>query len=64
MLALLDGLKFLFATDNSLLTGLRSFGLNTVNSIPIIKSGIMQHAMGLEGDLPACARQPLYPEMN
>ncbi len=62
MLILLDTLKLLFETDNSLLTNMRGFGLNTVNSIPWIKSRIMQQAMGLEGDLPASARSPMYAE--
>ena len=64
MLILLDTLKLLFQTDNSYVTNLRSFGLNTVNSIPYLKSRIMQHAMGLEGDLPASALQSLYAETN
>lgn len=64
MQLLLDSLKLLFETDNRLLINLRSFGLNTVNSIPWLKSRIMRHAMGLEGDLPACASQSLYPEIS
>lgn len=60
----LDGIKTVFASRNNALVNLRRFGLDTVNSIPWIKSAIMHHAMGLEGDLPATAKRPLYPEMT
>lgn len=59
----LDGIKTLFASRNNAIVNLRRFGLDTVNSIPWIKSAIMQHAMGLEGDLPATAKRPMHPEM-
>jgi 2-octaprenylphenol hydroxylase len=59
----LDGIRTLFASQNNALVKLRSFGLDTLNSIPWIKSGIMLHAMGREGNLPAVAKRPMYPEM-
>jgi len=62
MLVILDALKYLFAADNSLLINLRGYGLNTVNSIPCLKSRIMRQAMGLEGDLPDCALPLPYAE--
>jgi 2-octaprenylphenol hydroxylase len=63
MLVFLDALKYLFAADNSLLINLRGYGLNTVNSIPCLKSRIMRHAMGLEGELPRSAMPLPYAEI-
>lgn len=59
----LNGLKRLFESENDLLIHLRTFGLNAFDSIPALKSAIMRQAMGLEGDLPAIAKQPVYSEM-
>lgn len=63
MLVFLDALKYLFAADNSLFINLRGYGLNTVNSIPCLKSRIMRHAMGLEAELPGCAMPLPYAEI-
>ena len=62
MLVLLDSLKWLFHTNQGWLNNLRGLGLDTVNSIPWIKSRIMHQAMGLEGDLPASAILSQYSE--
>lgn len=63
MQIVLDLLKTLFESDHTLVTNLRGFGLDALDSITSIKSAIMRQAMGLEGDLPATARHPLYAEM-
>lgn len=64
MMMILDGLKYLFGQDNSLVRNLRGIGLNTVNSAPWVKNLIMKHAMGREGDLPTVVRQPFSIEMR
>lgn len=60
----LNSLKLLFESELSLLVRLRGSGMNAFDSIPALKSAIMRQAMGLEGDLPRMARQPVDPEMN
>lgn len=55
----LNALKHLFESDLSLLVHLRGSGMNLFDSIPALKSAIMRQAMGLEGDLPDIARQPV-----
>lgn len=56
MLAMVDGLKKLFADEGKLLTHMRSMGLNLTNNCMPIKNYFMQRAMGLTGDLPQLGR--------
>ncbi len=57
MMYLLDGLKHLFENQFQSVQWLRNFGLDTVDSLPVVKHAILKRAMGLEGDLPAVARR-------
>jgi 2-polyprenyl-6-methoxyphenol hydroxylase-like FAD-dependent oxidoreductase len=41
-----DGLERLFATDFEPLRVVRNLGLNLVNKLPVIKRGLMAHALG------------------
>lgn len=56
MMFSMSGFKNLFGSENSLITKIRSFGLNLVQKSNIAKSLLMQRAMGFEGDLPSIAR--------
>jgi len=53
---LIDGLKQLFENQLQSVQWLRNFGLDTVDSFPIVKHAILKLAMGLKGDLPKFAR--------
>ena len=57
MMYLLDGLKHLFENQFQSVQWLRNFGLDTVDSLPVVKHAILKRAMGLETDLPAVARR-------
>jgi 2-polyprenylphenol 6-hydroxylase len=48
----MDGLERLFASNNPLVTQLRSAGLNAVGNIPFVKRQLIERAMGLSGDVP------------
>ena len=54
--AVTDGLNRLFSNSLPPLRAMREFGLATVNRLPPLKRVLMQHAMGLVGDLPRLAR--------
>lgn len=56
MMFSMSGFKNLFGSEDSLITKIRSFGLNLVQKSNIAKSLLMQRAMGFEGDLPSIAR--------
>lgn len=55
MLAM-DGFKRLFGADLALLRWARNAGLNLTDAAVPVKHLIVQHAMGLRGDLPRAAR--------
>lgn len=47
MLATMQGLKDLFATDNPLKKFIRGIGLSAVDKLPILKDGLIKQALGL-----------------
>ena len=53
---LMDGFKHLFENQYQPVQWLRNFGLDMVDSLPLLKHIIMKRAMGLNGDLPQFAR--------
>ena len=53
---LMDGFKHLFENQYQLVQWARNFGLDLVDSLPLLKHSIMRRAMGLTGDLPQYAR--------
>jgi 2-octaprenylphenol hydroxylase len=48
----LDGLERLFAGGNSLTAAIRSAGMGALDKIPVVKSRLARHALGLAGDVP------------
>ena len=56
MMYSMSGFKNLFSNEQTLLSTVRNFGLNVVNSMGPVKHKFMRHAMGLEGDLPEIAK--------
>jgi len=56
MLAGVDMLKKLFASEKPSILGLRSLGLNIVNSMPWLKNIFTRHAVGDRDGLPRIAR--------
>lgn len=54
---LLDGFKHLFESQLQSVQWLRNFGLDTLDSLPVVKHAILRRAMGLKGDLPEYARR-------
>jgi 2-octaprenylphenol hydroxylase len=56
MIATMEGFKRIFAGDNPLKKLVRDVGLSAVNKLPKAKEGIIQQAMGLDGELPKLAR--------
>ena len=48
----MDGLERLFASNHSLVSQLRSAGLNVVGKMPFVKRQLIERAMGLSGDVP------------
>ena len=55
MLKVMDGFKHLFSNRSDLLTWTRNMGLSLTNTVEPLKYMIMQHAMGLKGNLPRLA---------
>jgi 2-polyprenylphenol 6-hydroxylase len=53
---LMDSFKHLFENQHQSVQWLRNFGLDTVDSLPVVKHAILKRAMGLTGDLPESAR--------
>ncbi len=62
MMSAMDGINLLFSNANPLLGQVRSRGLDAVNRAGILRQLFMRHAMGLDGDLPALARELQVPE--
>jgi len=56
MLGALDGLQRLFSARLPPVSLVRNLGLRMTNSLGPVKHFLARQAMGLEGDLPACAR--------
>lgn len=56
MLGAMDGFKRLFGSDNDVVRGLRNFGLEITDNVPVLKNRVMQYAAGLRGDLPKLMR--------
>lgn len=56
MLKTMDGFKQLFGSHSTLLTLARNIGLDLTDSVTPLKRLIVQHAMGLTGDLPRLAQ--------
>ena len=52
----MDSFKHLFENQHQSVQWLRNFGLDTVDSLPIVKHAILKRAMGLTGDLPETVR--------
>lgn len=52
MLNSMDGFHLLFANDNKALSGLRNFGLSLTNRITPVKSKLIEHAMGMDRNIP------------
>ena len=59
VLATLDGLYYLFSTDNPLVTTLRGLGLDFTDRIRPLKNVFIRRATGLTGDLPRMAKPPV-----
>mgnify|MGYP000451089930 FL=1 len=56
MVAAMEGFKRLFAGDNPFKKLLRDTGLSLANKSTMTKQKIIQHAMGVEGELPELAK--------
>ena len=56
MMMVFEGFKYLFENQLIPVPQLRNMGLNVVNNNSYMKHFFMRRAMGLVGDLPACAR--------
>jgi len=56
MIALMDGLKRLFASQSPVIGRLRNDGLNLTNRIDPVKKLLIRQAMGIGGDLPVMAK--------
>lgn len=59
MMSAMEGFKRLFGSDIPPLRIVRNLGMSLCNRHSLIKHGIMQRAMGLDGDLPALAQPGL-----
>jgi 2-octaprenylphenol hydroxylase len=59
MVAAMEGFKRLFAGDQAVKKLIRDTGLSLANHLPFAKQKIIQHAMGLEGELPELAKTRL-----
>jgi 2-octaprenylphenol hydroxylase len=55
MLATVEALKHLFASEHKLIQYLRSAGLNMTNRVTFLKHFITSYALGKRGDLPKMA---------
>jgi len=58
MIAAMEGFKRLFAGDQAIKKLIRDTGLSLANHSSFTKQKIIQHAMGLEGELPELAKTP------
>ncbi|MFN7096304.1 MAG: UbiH/UbiF/VisC/COQ6 family ubiquinone biosynthesis hydroxylase [Gammaproteobacteria bacterium] len=57
MIKMMDGFKRLFSNTNPLLITARNYGLNATDSLPWLKTMLMQHAMGNQIETPVLARE-------
>ena len=57
MVAAMEGFKRLFAGNQPIKKLIRDTGLSLANYSSITKQTIIQHAMGLEGELPDLAKE-------
>ena len=56
VLQVMDGFHALFGSEDLTITGLRGMGLKLTDQAPLLKNALMQHAIGLAGDIPRLAR--------
>jgi 2-polyprenyl-6-methoxyphenol hydroxylase-like FAD-dependent oxidoreductase len=56
MLAFVEGLKHLFASDKKSLQHIRHLGLTMTNHFSFIKNALASYAVGHHGDLPKLAK--------
>jgi 2-octaprenylphenol hydroxylase len=56
VLQVMDGFHALFGSEDLTITGLRGMGLKLTDQAPLLKNALMQHAIGLAGDIPQLAR--------
>ena len=56
MVSAMEGFKRLFAGDQPIKKFIRDAGLSLANHSSLTKQKIIQHAMGLEGELPELAK--------
>ena len=52
---MVEFLKYLFASEKTLIQSLRSFGLTFTGRLPFVKNFFVKHAIGNRGDLPEMA---------
>jgi 2-polyprenylphenol 6-hydroxylase len=68
MLATVEALKYLFASENTWVQYLRRIGLNTTNRVAFLKHYFANYALGKRGDLPKMAGMlhdmSVHPMMN
>jgi len=56
VLQVMDGFHALFGSEDLAITELRGMGLKLTDQAPLLKNALMQHAIGLAGDIPRLAR--------
>lgn len=62
MIAAMEGFKQLFSGSHPVKKLVRDLGLSLTNKLPMAKQQIIQQAMGLSGELPAMAKEPVETE--
>ena len=55
-LQVMDGFHALFGSEDPAITGLRGMGLKLTDQAPLLNNALIQHAIGLTGDIPRLAR--------
>jgi len=61
VMATMDGFQRLFGQSLAPVRGLRGLGLQLTDRLLPLKQLIIRQAMGLDGDLPPLAREPVQP---
>jgi 2-octaprenylphenol hydroxylase len=56
MMGVVDGLNRLFGTGNPAMTSLRRFGLGLVAQQSLLRRALIEHALGVSGDVPQLVR--------
>lgn len=56
MLAFVEGIKYLFASDATAIKSMRNIGLNVTNQMHFLKEFFVKYAVGNRGDMPILAR--------